>query len=79
MHLGNSEVAGHSWHITFSATDPLLFGAWYLRISNAEAVSIKCLDREIREHGRDTMGTIPLGDKNVHEASWCKFSERTNP
>ena len=61
VHLGNSEVAERSWHIIHSVTGPLLFGAWYRPPSHAETASIDSLEREVREHGRDTMGTILVG------------------
>ena len=79
VHLGNSEVAERSWHIIHSVTGPLLFGAWYRPPSHAETASIDSLEREVREHGRDTMGTIFVGDMNVHEASWLKYSDGTSP
>ena len=79
VHLGNSEVAERSWHVIHSVTGPLLFGAWYRRPCHGEVASIESLEHEIREHGRDTMGTILVGDMNVHEASWLKFSDGTSP
>ena len=79
VHLGNSTVAERSWHIIHSNRGPLLFGVWYRRPCPGEVATIESLDSELTEFGRDTLGSILLGDMNVHEAAWLKHSDGSTP
>ena len=78
VHVGDSSVAERSWHIIHSNRGPILFGAWYRPPTHGETVSIESLDEEISKFGGETLGTILLGDMNVHEEGWLRFSDGTS-
>ena len=79
VHIGDSKVTERSWHIIHSNRGPLLVGAWYRRPKRGEVLSIESLDQEIAEFGSEVVGTLLLGDMNVHEQSWLQFSDGTSP
>ena len=79
VHIGNSIVAERSWHVVHSNRGPLLFGLWYRRPDPGEALSVESLEPELAEYGANVLGTILLGDMNVHEESWLRFSDGTSP
>ena len=79
VHIGNSNVAERSWHVVHSARGPLLFGAWYRPPKHGEVATIDSLDEELAEFGKNVLGTILVGDFNVHEASWFRHSDGTSP
>ncbi len=78
VHVGDSSVAERSWHIIHSNRGPILFGAWYRPPTHGEIASIESLDEEIANFGGETLGTILLGDMNVHEEGWLRFSDGTS-
>ena len=75
VHIGDSKVAERSWHVIHSNRGPLLVGLWYRRPDKGEVLSIESLESELKEFGSDVLGTILLGDMNVHEQSWLSFSD----
>ena len=79
VHIGNSIVAERSWHVVHSNRGPLLFGLWYRRPDPGEVLSVESLEPELAEYGANVLGTILLGDMNVHEESWLRFSDGTSP
>ena len=79
VHVGDSALHERSWHIFHVATGPLLVGIWYRPPNKGEVNSIQCLDNELAQFGCSTMGTIIIGDMNVHEKSWLRYSNGTSP
>ena len=77
VHVGDSDVAERSWHIIHSNRGPILFGAWYKPPMQGETASIDSLDAEVSKFGSEVLGTILVGDMNVHEAGWLRFSDGT--
>ncbi len=75
VHIGDSKVAERSWHVIHSNRGPLLVGLWYRRPDKGEVLSIESLESELDAFGSDVLGTILLGDMNVHEQSWLSFSD----
>ena len=47
---------------------------WYRRPEPGEVASIKSLEPELHKFAPDTVGTIILGDLNVHEPAWLRYS-----
>ena len=78
VHVGTSEVAERTWHVIHSNRGPLLFGAWYRPPNHGEVASIESLDDEVAKFGRNTLGTLLVGDMNVHEERWLRFSDGTS-
>ena len=77
VHVGDSDVAERSWHILHTDRGPVAVALWYRRPSPGEVVSIHTLEPELRKFGSDTVGTLILGDMNVHEQAWLRYSSGT--
>ena len=57
---------------------PLLLSVWY-RPPSADAELIHKFEEEWRRHSVDVMGTVVIGDMNVHHLYWLKYSRGTSP
>ena len=79
VHVGDSEVHERSWHILHADSGPLLVGLWYRPPKYGEILSIQSLESELVQFGGYCMGTIIIGDMNVHEKLWLTYSRRTSP
>ncbi len=79
VHVGTSAVAERTWHVIHSDRGPLLFGCWYRPPHHAEVATIESIDSEVAEFGAGTLGTILVGDMNVHEERWLRHSDGTSP
>ena len=77
VHVGDSDVAERSWHILHTDRGPVAVALWYRRPSPGEVASIHTLEPELRKFGSDTVGTLILGDMNVHEPAWLRYSSGT--
>ena len=77
VHVGDSEVTERSWHILHTDRGPMAVALWYRRPDPGEVSSIKSLEVEIPRFATDTVGTIVLGDLNVHEPAWLRYSAGT--
>ncbi len=78
VHTASSTMAERTWHILHSDRGPLCVGIWYRPPRHSEVATIYSLESELATHGEGTLGTIVLGDMNVHEASWLRFSNGTS-
>ena len=78
VHTASSTMAERTWHILHSDRGPLCVGIWYRPPRHSEVATIYSLESELATHGEGTLGTIILGDMNVHEASWLRFSNGTS-
>ena len=78
VHVGDSPVTERSWHILHTDRGPVAVALWYRRPDPGEVVSIQALEPELREFGPDVVGTMILGDLNVHEESWLRYSSGTS-
>ena len=74
MHIGDSPVDERSWHIVHCDCGPVLLCLWYRRPCPNEIASIQRFDEELCRYSRDTVGTIIMGDMNVHNIEWLKYS-----
>ena len=79
VHIGDSLVHERSWHVVHTDNGPILFGVWYRPPCRGEVLSIHSLEDELRLHGNGCMGTIVIGDMNVHEKEWLMFSASSSP
>ena len=66
---------GHerSWHIVHTSCGPLSFCVWY-RPPSDELTSIWTFETELTTHSETTIGSIVVGDFNVHNARWLHHS-----
>ena len=78
VHVGDSAVHERSWHIVHSERGPILIGLQYRRPNKGERASIDSLYEEIQQFSDQAIYTVLIGDFNVHEASWLRFSDGTS-
>ena len=74
VHVGDSEAHERSWFVVYSDRGAILLGLWYRRPVPGETASIASLHDELERFGEGTIQTIIMGDINVHEISWLKYS-----
>ena len=56
---------------------PYLIGVWYRPPGN-EMDGINSLPEELNEWRPQALGTVLLGDMNVHNEAWLRFSSHTS-
>ena len=76
-HLGDSTVAERSWVIVHSDHGPHVTGCWYRPPAPGEVESIRSLKEELQTHATKAVGSVVLGDLNVHHR-WLKFTHRNS-
>ena len=79
VHVGDSDVAERSLHILHTDRGPVAVALWYRQPDPGEVASNKALELELPRFAADTVGTILLGDVNVHEPTWLRYSAGTTP
>ncbi len=67
-----------TWHTLHSDIGPILVGVWYRPPRRGEVASIKQFELEL-ERQTDFVGKIIVGDMNVHNEQWLRFSNGTSP
>ena len=78
VHVGDSKTAERSWHILHTNSGAVLLGVWYRPPARGEIASIRSLEEEFEEFGEGTVGTVLVGDMNVHERTWLRYSNGTS-
>ena len=78
VHVGDSPVDERSWHIVHCDCGPVLLCLWYRPPNRNEVESIQRLERELETYSRDTVAVIVMGDMNVHNAEWLRYSNGTS-
>ena len=79
VHVGDSDVHERAWYIVHSERGPILFGLQYRRPNRGEVVSIESLYDEISKFDGEAIFTVLMGDFNVHEAAWLRYSDGSTP
>ena len=72
-HLQHSAVAERSWHVIHSDVGGILLGLWY-RPPGAGANDIESFEDELSRLSIDTIGALVIGDMNILQKSWLKYS-----
>jgi len=72
-----SDTAERVWCYLHIDIGRMLLGLWY-RPPDASAEHMASLGDEVELHGRNCVGTVILGDLNVHNAAWLRFSSGLN-
>ena len=57
---------------------PFSIGLWYRPPETGEIGTIQSLEEEWKVLSKESLGTILVGDMNVHERSWLKHSSRNS-
>ncbi len=74
VHVGDSEVDERSWHIIHSDVGPISACIWYRRPDPGEIGSIQRFEQEMQRFSQDCIATIVVGDMNVHNPEWLRWS-----
>jgi len=77
--LEKSSVTERMWLIVHSQLGAILLCVWYRRPNPGEVESITSLRQEYLKNRPGTIGTILVGDLNIHHIRWLKFSARNSP
>ena len=67
-----------SWSTIHSELGPILCGIWYRPPVNREVASINACEQECLRLSTEHVGTILVGDLNVHHTRWLRFSDRVS-
>ena len=67
------------WALLHSNHGPFLVGCWYRPPMRGELDSIKEFVNDLEVHRELALGTIIMGDMNVHNTRWLKFSTCLSP
>jgi hypothetical protein len=76
--IEESQTAERVWLIIHAETGPYLMCLWYRPPDPGEVASIDSLVTEFGNHCAEALGTIILGDMNVHHTRWLRHSARTS-
>ena len=74
VHIGDSDVDERSWHVIHANSGPILVCVWYRRPNVGEIGSIQRFAAEYDRHSKHGVSFIAVGDFNVHNPSWLRFS-----
>ena len=78
-HLGDSDTHERSWHTLHSDYGPLLICIWYRPPCYGEIESLHAFVSEWRSYSHNSVGTLVVGDLNIHQKSWLTHSSRNTP
>ena len=74
VHIESSPSSERVWHIVHGIQGCFLLGVWYRPPEPGEVASIRSLDDDLTRLGGDCLFTIIVGDMNVHNREWLRFS-----
>ena len=66
------------WLVLHTDTGPYLLGDWYRPPQPGDISSIEACEEEWERLSTETLGTILIGDVNVHHVSWLRHSSRNS-
>ena len=70
VELEHSPTYERTWFLIFSDHGPLLFANWYRPPAPNEVDSINSFKLELTKLSENTIGSILVGDLNVHHVQW---------
>ncbi len=78
VHLADSKTDERSWFVIHADSGPLLLCLWYRPPNTGEIDSIRRFETELAEHSRHAVSVVVMGDMNVHNIEWLRFSNRNS-
>ena len=78
-HLSDSKTCERSWHMLHTNQGPVLVGVWYRPPCYGEVLSIRSLETEWKDASSSAVGSVILGDMNVHNKLWLQHSASNSP
>ena len=79
VHVGDSDADERSWHVIHSKSGPILLCVWYRRPDRGEIASIRRFEIEFRQYSSQAIAFLAVGDFNVHNKAWLRFSNADAP
>ena len=79
VHIKDAPIDERSWYVIKCDFGPVMLCVWYRQRRPREIDSILRFKSEVDFYSRDTVATLAVGDFNVHNAEWLRFSDRNNP
>ena len=79
VHVGDSRVDERSWHVIHADSGPILLCVWYRPPAPGEVLSIRRFEEEYVLYSRNAVSCVVVGDMNVHNIDWLKFSSHNTP
>ena len=73
---GNTE---RMWFLLHTQLGPYLICCWYRRPDRGETGSIMSLRSEYESLKGQAVGTIIVGDLNIHQVKWLRYSDGNSP
>lgn len=77
-HLESSESSERVWVAVHTEQGPFAVAVWYRPPSRVEVESVNTLVTEVQQWREQTLGTVVLGDMNVHNLEWLRHSSHTS-
>ena len=73
VHLEDSPCAELSWHMLHTSLGPVFLAVWY-RAPDADSTHLLSMMAEWRRLSEGAIATIILGDLNIHQRKWLRYS-----
>ena len=77
--LVSSSVAEIMWFLFYYQLGPVLIACWYRPPHYGEIASINAVSAEWSVHSALAVGTVVVGDLNLHHTGWLRFSRGVTP
>lgn len=77
--LEKSNTEERLWLALHSDQGPYLLGVWYRAPDPGQTEGVDSFKEELCKHQRATLGTLVVGDFNVHHKKWLVYSARNSP
>jgi len=77
--LSKSSDTERMWFLLHSHIGPILLCVWYRRPDKGEIASVVSLREECSCHKSRGLGTIIIGDLNIHHRRWLCYSSHNSP
>ena len=74
VHLDTSDSSERVWLTLHTDNGPYLLCAWYRPPARGEVDSIHSFRKEYEQHRGGALGVLVVGDLNVHNQAWLRFS-----
>ena len=76
VHIADSELDERSWYVIHANCGPVVFCLWYRPPHIGEIASIHRFEQEFARYSRLGVSSLVVGDMNVHNVGWLRFSRR---
>ena len=79
VHIADSTSHERSWHVIHADIGPILLGLNYRPPAKGDVSFVETLQEEFLARRDAHAATVLVGDFNVHEVTWLRFSSGTSP